>query len=56
MLKLEDMRRLLAVMQLQKIAKATGLSYNTLREIRDNERANPSYNTMKAISDYLESL
>ena len=56
MLKLEQMRRLLAVMQLQKVAKATGLSYNTLREIRDNEDANPSYKTIKAVSDYLESL
>lgn len=56
MLSLEQVRKVLAVIRLTKMAEDTGLSYNTLREIRDNEQANPSYRTMKAVSDYLENL
>jgi hypothetical protein len=36
------------------VAEATGLHYNTIRGVRDNEDANPSYKVLKALSDYLE--
>ena len=37
-----------------KVAKATGLHYNTIRDVRSNPHANPSHSTLKALSDYLE--
>jgi hypothetical protein len=36
------------------VSAATGLHYNTIKTLRDNERANPSYKVLKALSDYLE--
>ena len=36
------------------IAEATGLSYNTITNIRDGKQNNPGYSTLKALSDYLE--
>lgn len=36
------------------VAEATGLHYNTIKAVRDNEGANPSYKVLKALSDYLE--
>jgi hypothetical protein len=36
-----------------KVAEATGLHYNTIREVRDNPDANPTYKVLKALSDYL---
>ena len=38
-----------------KVADATGLHYNTIREVRDNPDANPTYKVMLALSNYLES-
>ena len=37
------------------IAEATGIHFNTIREIRDNENANPTYKVMLKLTDYLES-
>jgi len=37
-----------------KLSEATGLHYNTVREIRDNPRANPTWRVLKALNDYLE--
>jgi hypothetical protein len=37
------------------IAEATGIHFNTIREIRDNENANPTYKVMTKLTDYLES-
>lgn len=39
---------------LTKVATATDLHYNTLREIRDNPGANPTYRVLSALSSYLE--
>lgn len=36
-----------------KVADATGLHYNTIRDVRDNPQANPSYETVRKLSDYL---
>lgn len=38
-----------------KVAEATGLHYNTIRDLRDNPQANPTYKVLLAISTYLES-
>jgi len=34
------------------IVKATGVHYNTLRDIRDNLDANPTYKVIKLLNDY----
>jgi len=46
--KLQDKR-------LKKVAKSTGLHYNTLRKIRDDEDANPTLNVMNTLSDYFRT-
>lgn len=38
-----------------RVAEATGLHYNTIREIRDNPDANPTHRVLAALSEYLES-
>jgi len=55
MLTLEQIRRGLADRVPGKVAAATGLHYNTIREIRDNPSANPTYKVLRALSDYLEA-
>lgn len=55
MMTLESIRKALNDRRLVMVAKATGLHYNTLRDIRDNPATNPTYQTMKALSDYLEA-
>ena len=53
MLTLEQIRAALRDRRLAKVAEATGLHYNTIREVRDNPDANPTYKVIKALSDYL---
>ena len=55
MLTLEQIRAALQDRMPSKVAKATGLHYNTIRDVRSNAGANPAYTTLKALSDYLES-
>lgn len=55
MMTLEQIRHALADRMPMKVAEATGLHYNTIRELRDNPQANPTYKVMLAISTYLES-
>lgn len=55
MMKLEDIRGLLKDRRVSIIAEATGIHFNTIREIRDNENANPTYRVMTKLTDYLES-
>lgn len=52
---LETLARRLAAKRLKKVAKATGLHYNTLRKIRDDAEANPTLNVMRVLSDHLRS-
>lgn len=35
------------------VAEATGLHLNTVRDVRNNPNANPTYKVLKALSDYL---
>lgn len=54
MLTLDQIRAALRDRRLSKVAEATGLHYNTIREVRDNPNANPTYKVIKVLSDYLE--
>ena len=51
---LEQIRSLLDGKNLFEISRQSGVSYNTIRAIASGGEVNPTYNTMKAISDYLE--
>ena len=52
MLTLEQIRDKLQDRRLGMIVKATGVHYNTLRDIRDNLDANPTYKVIKLLNDY----
>lgn len=54
MMPLEEIRTALQDRRIDKVSKATGLHYNTVRDIRDNEHANPTWRVLKALSDYIE--
>jgi hypothetical protein len=38
--------------QLKEIAEKTGLHYNTLRKIRDDPSANPTFNVMTTLTEF----
>jgi hypothetical protein len=50
---INEIRDSLRDKRLAVIAEATGLHYNTLREIRDNPEPNPTYKVLKLLSSYL---
>lgn len=54
MMTLECIRQALQDRRIEMVATATGLHYNTIRAIRDNQQANPEYRTIQTLSDYLE--
>jgi hypothetical protein len=53
MLTLEQIREALRDRRPGLVAEATGLHLNTVRDVRDNPAANPTYKVLKALSDYL---
>lgn len=53
MLTLEEIRERLKDRRLQVVAESTNMHYNTIKSVRDNENGRPSYDTIKALSDYL---
>lgn len=53
MLTLEDIKRRLSDRRLSRVAEATGLHYNTVRNIAIGENKNPTYDVLKTLSDYL---
>lgn len=55
MMLIEDIRKQLQDIRLSRAAQATGLHVNTIRDVRDNPQANPTYRVVKSLSDYLES-
>lgn len=55
MMTIEEIRKQLQDLRPARVSEATGLHANTIREIRDNPHANPTYRALKALSDYLES-
>ena len=54
MMTIEAIRLALRDRRINMVSLATGLHYNTIKAVRDNEDANPSYKVLKALSDYLE--
>lgn len=54
MLTIEQIREELQDRRLQMVAKGAGLTYPTVQKIRDGNAVKPSYETIKALSDYLE--
>jgi hypothetical protein len=54
MMTLEQIRKALSDRMPAKVVEATGLHYNTIREVRDNPDANPTYKVLVALSNYLE--
>jgi hypothetical protein len=53
MLTLEQIKEALRDRRPSMVAEATGLHFNTVRDVRDNPNANPTYKVLKALSDYL---
>jgi transcriptional regulator with XRE-family HTH domain len=53
MLNLEQLRTALDDRNVEKVAERTGIHRNTIGAIRNGTNANPSYATMKILSDYL---
>ena len=53
MLTLDEIRERLMDRRLPVVSEATGVHFNTIRNIRDNPWANPTYQVMVKLSDYL---
>lgn len=54
MITLRELKKLLADRRIPVIASATGISYHTIRDIRDNPDANPTYKILSGLNDYFE--
>lgn len=54
MMTLPSIRDALKDRRLQVVADATGIHYNTLKNIRDNPKANPTWEVLRSVSDYLD--
>lgn len=54
MMTVNQIRRALADRRLSVVSKATGIHYNTLRDIRDGITSDPRHGTVLVISKYLE--
>jgi hypothetical protein len=55
MMTLEQIRHALSDRMPMKVAEATGIHYNTIRQVRDNPNANPTHKVLLALSNYFES-
>jgi predicted transcriptional regulator len=53
MLDLDNIKTMLQDRVLSKVSDATGLSAQTIADIRDGKQTSPRYSTIKALSDYL---
>jgi transcriptional regulator with XRE-family HTH domain len=53
MLNLEQIRTALDDRNVEKVSARTGIHRNTIAAIRTGANANPTYATMKLLSDYL---
>jgi hypothetical protein len=52
MMTLEEVREKLLDRRIDMVADATGLHYSTVCDVRSGKNDNPSYKTVKALSDY----
>ena len=53
MLNLDEIRTALEDRNVEKVSARTGIHRNTIAAIRNGTNANPTYATMKLLSDYL---
>ena len=53
MLALHEIRRLLQDRRIPIVSRATGVHHSTIYAIRDGRSANPSYQVLQRLSDYL---
>ena len=49
----EEARRALQDRRCDKVSASTGLSYNTVRAVRNGQNTNPKWETLRALSEYL---
>lgn len=54
MLKIEEIRKRLLDRRLAMVADSTGIHYATIHAIRNGKVTNPSYETVRLLSEYLE--
>ena len=54
MMTLEEVREQLLDRRIDMVADATGLHYSTVYDVRSGKNKNPTYSTIKALSDYFE--
>lgn len=54
MLTIERIRELLLDRRLAMVADSTGIHYATIQAIRNGKVTNPSYETVRLLSDYFE--
>jgi len=54
MLTIEEIRNLLLDRRLAMVADSTGIHYATIQAIKSGRVTNPSYETVKALSEYFE--
>jgi len=52
MLPLKEIRDRLKTASVAEVSRATGLSYNTVRNVRDGIQANPTMRVMESLSRY----
>lgn len=55
MMTLPQIKKALADMNLSAVSRATGVNYQMIWRIANGVDQNPTYKTLSAISDYLES-
>ena len=55
MLTLDKIKHLLADRRLDIVSKATGIHRNTLSGIRDGRMKNPTYDTLRKLSEYFDA-
>ena len=55
MLTLEKIKALLADRRLDVVSSATGIHRNTLAGIRDGRAKNPTYDTIRKLSEYFDA-
>jgi hypothetical protein len=53
MMTIKDIQFALRDRRISMVAAATGLHYNTIKQVRDNPHANPSYRVLRLLSEYL---
>lgn len=54
MMTLEQIQAALSDRRIDKVSEATGVPYNTVRHVRDSPTANPTWKTMRALSEYFQ--